>query len=75
MTLIPNQIRMVDYDVFYISYLVAKARWITTREGKRLQVPVEEFHRESCIVEADSETIALKQIQKKGYLYRDVVVE
>ena len=75
MTYIPAQIKLVDYDVFYISYLVAKARWITTKEGKRLQVPTEEFHRESCIVYADSELIAIRQIKKKGYLYRDIIVE
>ena len=74
MEYMPNQIRLIDYDVFYISYLVAKARWIT-KEGKRLQVPVEEFHRESCLVYADNETIALKQIMKKGYIYRDIIVE
>ncbi len=53
------------------SYLIARSRWVT-RDGKKLQVPIEEYRSVEEIVMAPSVEDAIKQISRKGYLVTNI---
>lgn len=58
---------------YTVSYSAAKSRWIT-RNGERLQIPIEESHHHSTIIEATSPQAAINSIQLPGYIITNIQV-
>ena len=59
--------------IYNIHYSAAKSRWIT-KDGKKLQVPIEESRRLSKVVEATSPQVAINSIKLPGYIITNIQV-
>ena len=59
---------------FKVSYLRARAQWIT-KQGKKLQVPVEESYPVTTTVNASSSQEAINKIKQPGYIITNVQVD
>lgn len=58
---------------FKVSYLKARARWIT-EQGKKLQVPIEESHPVVTTVNASSPQDAINKVKQPGYIITNIQV-
>lgn len=58
---------------FKVSYLKARARWIT-KQGKRLQVPIEESYPVVITVNASSPQDAINKVKQPGYIITNIQV-
>ena len=58
---------------FKVSYLRARAKWIT-KQGKRLQVPIEESYPVLITVNASSPQDAINKVKQPGYIITNIQV-
>lgn len=58
---------------FKVSYLKARAQWIT-KQGKRLQVPIEEPYPILITVNASSLQDAINKVKQPGYIITNIQV-
>lgn len=58
---------------YNVQYFRAKSRWIT-KNGQRLQVPVEEFSHYTKVIIASSSNEAISFIKKPGFIYTNIRV-
>ena len=58
---------------YTIHYSAARGRWIT-KDGRKLQVPIEESHRHTTTVEAASPQAAINSIKLPGYIITNIQV-
>lgn len=59
-------------NVYVIHFSIAKGRWITTENGEKIQVPVEESRHLNKTVEAHSEREAINSIKQDGYIVTNI---
>lgn len=58
---------------YFVTYFAARSKWIT-KNGNRLQIPIEDYYRHYSTVEAASPQAAINSIKLPGYIVVDIQV-